>query len=496
MEAREMEPGPRWRVTDRGAVPDSHADPTARSYSRARRLLDDPPVVVVAGPAGAGRRELLAALVHSTPSLLRVPEGSYLILGHDKVPRRVAYVPGYPRPHPYPADGLHRPLPRPPRRVEMAYGDSLLRNVGLINTPDTGTLGVAGSRILLDTVLRAGALLFVIGADQLFTSVELDLLTEVAKEPVKVFFAVTSRVQDLGVDPLDRDERFGIEVDAHRATLFVVSALDGAPWQAISSHEHVEALRRMLSNWAIDEALRRASLSPPILPGARRRVAVASGGVSKEWSDLLERRVREASRRIRQHLAIELAHIHLRAVNEIVHGGGVTRLPQVLDWELHALSLRATSECDLAVEHILDELFRCVFGVRPEEGVRQRLLRAVDWGLADHNSGAEDRVFLVTGAAAVATHSGPGVIGALDAYSGGQQVTLFRPLAVALSANCYQHWQAVVGGGASEARSWTQLVLREVELVLRREVSQRFTALRLSLGAVLTDAVRCGKLCA
>ena len=60
--------------------------------------------------------------------------------------------------------------------------EPLLRHFAVLDTPDTATLGVAGSRVLLDAVGRAGALLFVIAADQAFTAAELNLLAEVARD--------------------------------------------------------------------------------------------------------------------------------------------------------------------------------------------------------------------------------------------------------------------------------------------------------------------------
>ncbi|MEK8107851.1 hypothetical protein NKG94_27745 [Micromonospora sp. M12] len=82
-------------------------------------------------------------------------------------------------------------LARPPRRVELSVPEPLLRHFTLIDVPDTAMLGVAGTRLLLEAAGRAGALLFVIAADQAFTAAELNLLAEVAPTSVEVVFAVT-----------------------------------------------------------------------------------------------------------------------------------------------------------------------------------------------------------------------------------------------------------------------------------------------------------------
>ncbi|PWU51773.1 hypothetical protein DLE60_32030, partial [Micromonospora globispora] len=66
---------------------------------------DDPLAVVAAGPAGAGRREVLAGLLELDPAMLAVPAGSCLVVSHARVPTRAAYVPGYRQPHSYGAGG-------------------------------------------------------------------------------------------------------------------------------------------------------------------------------------------------------------------------------------------------------------------------------------------------------------------------------------------------------------------------------------------------------
>ncbi|MGC1214542.1 MAG: hypothetical protein WA890_25185, partial [Micromonospora sp.] len=193
-----MKPGPLHAVD----LPDDAGEPTVelpRGGFLPSRLgvttphPDDPLAVVAAGPADAGRRELLAGLLELDPAMLAVPAGSCLVVSHARVATRAAYVPGYRQPHSYGADptAAGPALARPPRRVELSLPDPLLRHFALLDTPDTGTFGIAGGRVLLDAIGRAGALLFVISADQAFTAAELHLLAEVAQARIEVFFAVT-----------------------------------------------------------------------------------------------------------------------------------------------------------------------------------------------------------------------------------------------------------------------------------------------------------------
>ncbi|WP_238455331.1 hypothetical protein [Micromonospora sp. ATA51] len=226
-------------------------------------------------------------------------------------------------------------------------------------------------------------------------------------------------------------------------------------------------------------------------------MSVVPGLDPGDVGDRLDRQIRSCAQRIRQHLALELANIHLRVVQEIVFGVGPAGLPQLLDREMEALSLLATAQCDQAARAILDEAAARVFGAPLAAGVRRRIANAVRWGLADHPAGRElDRVLLVTSTAGVAGLSGAGAIDALAGFPGAERVEVLPPVGVALSGGCWQHWRGPGNDDPNGARSWAQRALREVELELSSEVSRRFEVIRLSLGAVLTDAVDHGILLA
>lgn len=463
----------------------------------------DPLAVIAVGPAGAARRDVLAALLTVAPDVLTVPAGSWLVLNYAQVPTRAAYVPGYRQPHSYAPDGAGTgpALARPPRRVELTVAEPLLRHFTLVDTPDSDTLGVAGGQVLRDAVGRAGALLFVIAADQVFTADELHLLAEAARARVEPFFVVTpgasgwDRLPDGAREP--EADPVEVVVAAHRAALLsAVPGLADARWFSARPAE-IDALRRALVGWAADEGLRRSSAESPVRPGAHGRVPVLPGVDPTELTEQIDRRVRACAQRIRQHLALELANTHLRVVQEIVFGVGCAGLPQLLDRELEALSLLATVQCDTAVRAVLDEAAARVFGAPVPDGVRQRIIRAVRFGLGDHPAGRDlDRVLLVTSTAGVAELTGAGAVDSLSAYPGVDRDEPLPPVGMALSGGCWQRWCAPGNEDPGGARSWAQRALREIELELIREILRRFEAFRCSLGAVLSDAVDHGILLA
>ncbi|MEU5934602.1 hypothetical protein [Micromonospora sp. NPDC047187] len=478
---------------------------------------DEPLGVVAVGPAGAERRAVLATLLGLDPVMLTVPAGSWLVVRDAKVPTRAAFVPGYRQPHSYGADrdAAGPALARPPRRVELSVPQPLLRHFTLVDVPDTATLGVSGTRVLLEAAGRAGALLFVIAADQAFTAAELNLLAEVAPTSVEVVFAVTpgaagwaplsdgtATTEGAGasVPPVGGAETevdaVAVTVEAHRAALLAaVPALAGARWFPVDGADTAADLRRALVGWASREGLQRASVDPPVLPGQQGRVAVAAD--PGDWSERLDRQARSCAQRIRQHLALELANIHLRAVQEIVFGVGCAGLPDLLDREMAALSLLATAQCDQAVRGIVIDAASRVLGAPPSEGVRRRIAAAVQYGLADHRPGHElDKVLLITSTAGVAELTGLEAIDAAASYPAASRDEVLPPIAVALSGGCWQQWRTPGKDDHSAARAWSQRAVREVELGLSREISRRFEVIRLSLGVVLSDAVDHGILLA
>ncbi|GAA4450217.1 hypothetical protein [Phytohabitans houttuyneae] len=448
-----------------GAVDSVGAEPGAGGRRGIRLRVDpvdpvpDEPTAVVV--AGSGRHALLDALLGASGPAPDVPESAYLVIHPGLRVAAWAYVPGARLPQPFDLAGPRSGgFVRPPRRVELALADPLLRHFTLIRAPDMSTLDVAGSRILLDVVRRAGALVHAGDGGQ-------DLVTRVAESGAAVFQAAPrggdgGRVFDVGPDMAD-----------------------------------VAQLRRALVEWAGAEALARASVNPPMLPGAFGTVRVAAGAHESGWAERLDRACVSAAHTVRQRLAIELANVHLRGVQEIVFGVGAAGLPDALDREMHAVSLRAVAECDAAVDRILDDALTQVLGEIPPEGVRRRVALAVRREIAGEGDASDPaRVLLVTSTAGVATITGAGAVTALGAYRDEPDRAVLPPLGVGLSGACYQYWAAPDRADQAHTRSWLQQAVRGVELELLSEVTRRFETVRRSLGGLLADAVDHGILLA
>lgn len=489
VERRSSGAGGQGGRTQRGSV---------RVHARVIESMPDEPVgVVIAGPEGEARRTLLSSLLGGAP-LPAVPDGLLVMRYGEADTSAVAHIPGHQQPQPIGNEDSGAVLPRPPRRVELTLPDPLLRHHGLIDTPETGTLGLAGVRVVTSVARRAGAMLFVIRADRRPVPADLDLLTAVAGAGVTVFFAVVPGPHGWPAPP--RQPR-GLAAAAalHREVVArAVPALDGADWFAVDPFaSDTTYLRRALAEWAAWEGLRRAGDNPPVADGATRTVRVPRTTADPDWVDRLDRLIRGTANRLRQQLALELANIHLRCVQQIVFGPGCAGLPAALDREVEALSLLAVADGDAAVAGIVDEAFAMVFGEAPDEGVRRRVAAAVRRGFADHPAARDlDRVLLVTGTGGVATVVGLPAVAAQAGYPLEQGRAILPPWGIALSEGCYQAWRDQDRADTGAARSWLQRALREIEVELSREVLRRFEALRLSLTGVLADAVDHGLLLA
>ena len=112
-------------------------------------MPDEPLAVIAVGAHGSGRGAVVGALLGSVGPVVDVPASSFLVVQHGHGRDLCAYLPGARQAHPYRSGTVHDEpvLARPPRRVEVSLPDPLLRHFALVDTPDTETLGVAGSRV-------------------------------------------------------------------------------------------------------------------------------------------------------------------------------------------------------------------------------------------------------------------------------------------------------------------------------------------------------------
>jgi hypothetical protein len=220
------------------------------------------------------------------------------------------------------------------------------------------------------------------------------------------------------------------------------------------------------------------------------------------WEELLNQVTRAAAQSVRQRLAIELANIHLRCVQDIVFGSGCAGLPSTLDQELHALSVTGTYEIDAAITEILRQVLARVLTQPPYEPILGRVAAALRRRLEE--DGPElDRVMLITSTGGVAMVSGPGALGCLGAYetyaagagAGDRANTaVLPPLGIGLSASCYQLWRNEEKSDQDRARSWLQLAVRGTELELQRLLAERFDAVHLVVFSLVAEAVDHGLL--
>jgi hypothetical protein len=249
-------------------------------------------------------------------------------------------------------------------------------------------------------------------------------------------------------------------------------------------------------NGAADPAPNGPAVNAPNGPAVNAPAPRVVDGVSDaRWTEVLDREIRTCGIAAGQRLAIDLAAIHVRCVQETNSQDGCARLAYVFDRELHALSLRATRSVDEAATAIMRKVFGEILEGPPDQAAVERIRRATRRAVEVAESGtpAWDRALLVTSTAGVAVTAGHGAVASLAAVE--QRPIwdeLLPPMGVGLSANCYSARHS--GSDRSRCRGWLQQTVHTLEIDLGREMAQRFEYLREALAVVAADTVDHGVL--
>jgi hypothetical protein len=412
--------------------------------------------------------------------------------------------------------------------VDVLHPADLLRRVTLVDTPGVGGFDDVYTEIAVDALERGCGLLFVTDASAALGPPHLDFLARVERLPVPVTFVLTK---------IDSDPAWPAVLSANQtlvhthapglatADWYAVSTLDGSqpgPPAALSEAAlglagvGVEALRVALTEpvphepaivvakppaqRAAERRVRRAA-EPPVRRAAEpaRRPAVRDAVCDEDWQPVLDRSVRSLGVAVGRRLAIDLATIHVRCVQQTSSDGGCARLPRVFDRELHALSVRVTRAVDAAATDIMRRVYAEILDREPDDAalarIRRATIRAATAGGGPSGGVADaDRILVVTVTSGIAVTAGLGAVASVSAVRPGPlEEELLAPIAVALSAGCYSLWR---GGDLKECRGWLQRAIRALELRLESERAERFERLRQAIAVVAADAVDHGVLLA
>jgi len=482
-------------------------------------VVDQPAVVVVELP-GADGSSVVRALLDSPEPLPTTPVGSYLVLTSGPAAPPLAFVPGY-RPPTAGAtgdpvadldelaavtesdsrtvpDAEPAPPPRPPRRVEVSLPAPLLAESTLVVAPPTGAFGPAYARIVLEAAERGGAMLLVAAAPTPLGEPELDLAVQAVERGIAVFLALTQAPEGDERAEVLRVARAEAEQHAMALAELVWYAIDAGPEidEPVSAvGVGVTELREGIQRWAADEMRRRsqrASMAPRSGP-----IRVSADGPESGWEQMLSQEIKWRCHAVWQRVAIELAHIHLRGVHELIFGAGCAGLPYALDRDLHSLSIFATRQLDTAVGALVERLLPAVLARAPDEAalrlIGATLRRTLDDDLPEGRT--RDRILLVTSTSGLAVVSGTGAEVNLPSYlttPTGPLVGVVPPIGVALTGGCYLYWRDPAHADVDKCRYWLQRVVREVESELRRELELRFQELRKGVVALVQDAFEHG----
>ncbi|WP_433051564.1 hypothetical protein [Dactylosporangium sp. CS-033363] len=448
---------------------------------------------IVAGTARSGKTALVDALIRRAAGPIDAGD-AWVVFRHGERADAWAYVPGRREPRPFPERSTVKGPVRPARRIEVAHPSPLLKRVSLIDTPGSGGLDPVTAEISLDAAAEGLGLLFVVDAAAPLGRADLDLLAAAADRLERIAFVLTR---------IDQHDEWPEMLAANRALLAARGPrLATAPWFPVSldpaSTFGVAELRHQLEAWADEQAA-----TGPRAGGVAAATVSATGDA---WQELLDREIRARRLAAVERVSIDLATIHVRCVQELGSGKGCPELPRVLDRQLHALSVRSSRQLRVDTREVIDSVFGALLDTPPDEVVLARIAtaarRTVDNGRDDGRD--RDRALLVTTTSGVASLAGAGALDSLSATgTGPEDGQVLSPLGVGLNAGSYAMWQPRTGPGGppklpdkKDCRRWLQHALREIEVELGHELSERYAELRQALSIIAGDAVDHGVLLA
>ncbi|GIJ57950.1 hypothetical protein [Virgisporangium aurantiacum] len=426
--------------------------------ARAGSAVEPPPVRPTVVFAGTGQHGLAAALLG-----MAVPESApsaFVVFRHGPAGAR-AFIPGHREPRDI-ATGTG-PLTRPPRRVALSVPAPTLEYVHLIVAPD-GMPGTARTTVVADAVRCADGLVYLIDAGE--------PLSPARRAELAALAAVAGRVVLIAV----RDSN-----DAERAAVVgQIPALAAAVWYPIEDVTAIAADLRS-PHWLSGPASARVPTPRSADPVELCPAPVVTGD-DAAWRQVLATRLGEHRSAVKDLFADDLDALVERC------GADPLRLPEALDTELHALSLRASACLDMAARDLVAAVFSAVVEGRLRESDLVRVTTAL-WRRVE----PDDRTLLVTATAGVAA-----VSGAADAVSatGLFSPSLLPPVNLAVSGNCHLMWHYRGVPDQVAAREWLHHAAESVHRAVDTALDARFAELAEAVGALAGDAVDHGVLLA
>lgn len=415
--------------------------------------------------AGTRHRDLIGELLgRALPEKLAT---AYTII-RPGAEHSLAFIPGHRAPRQLTADGTaDGPPTRPPRRIVLTGPPAFVDDVHVIAAPARPAT-IAGAEILADAVRHADGLVYVFDAGVPMTPEQRKELAMGAAEAAWVLLVHEREVT--------AEDRLGI--------VRQVPAAADAMWLPVDDPALVaETLLDMshaVTRESADADHPGPDASAPAAPQAKSAVAVSDDDV--RWRAALERELTDWSMVVRRRLSADLQGLEGRCA------AGLAALPDTLDAELHALSLRLTDSVERAARTIVRAVFDDVVVRTLTDPVLTRLVASLRQQID-----GDDRIVVVTATAGAATVA--------DCYAtlsatGVQPPTLLPPIGAAVSGNCHLMWLYRGIPDKEAARQWLRHCVSALERELDHAIADRFTALGEAISVLAADAVDHGVLLA
>jgi len=429
------------------------------------------PVVVLVGTRGSGKKALVGAVLGNSPP---VPDTAWVVHRHAATPASRAYLPGFPEPQRTagPPGAPSAGLARPPRRLELDHRVELLRRLTLVDTPEVDTLDGAYAEITLDTAGPGGVLLFAIDDTRPLGDDEVSFLARAARRDCRVVFAVLGR--------------YRLASAAEESGRAVVQArlprLAAAPWCLVE--------RAGAGTGARDLARELVAQVHAAVPATDIEPALTVNGVHRDWRAVLGRALAQCRLVALRFLAVDVAAVQDRCEDVIAGPHGPARLPDTLDRELHALSVRLTNGLESAGRGVVDHVLRAALGHPPDAAARARAATAIRRAraAAPPDDSPLDEVLLLASTAVVTTLRGTSALAALAAGPPTESSAVVRPLGIAVTAGCYALWRGRGDVDRTEASTWVERAIDSIAASLLDQTLSRLAELHRAMPAAVTAA--------
>jgi hypothetical protein len=225
----------------------------------------------------------------------------------------------------------------------------------------------------------------------------------------------------------------------------------------------------------------------------RAALAARKRTESRQWTLLLSSETQRARVETVGALRTRIATLQQDFAARIDTGRGVslTGLPEALDTELQAVSVRLSEQLQITFQQVGEKVLAQVFTLAEREEMVGRLNATLRHTLAaaPPRDGSGENMLIALSAGGIAFMAGRGAILGASVLAVGGLLVPVAGIGLGLAAGGYVLWRRRVQTDRQQARTWLRDILAEARAALADEITNRFTDVQYALNTAVDDAV-------